>query len=59
MPEKILLEISLIWHSHEKFPSMWTSRGFEVDTCLIGNYGYKGLQGLTMRYTGLQVVTSG
>ena len=37
MPETIFLEISLIWHSQERFPSMWTPRDFEVETCLIGN----------------------
>ena len=37
MPEAIFLEISLIWHSQERFPSMWTPRDFEVETCLIGN----------------------
>ena len=38
MPEAIFFEISLIWHSQERFPSMWTPRDFEVDTCLFGNW---------------------
>ena len=37
MPEAIFLEISLIWHSQASYPSMWTPRDFEVETCYIGN----------------------
>ena len=37
MPVAIFLEISLIWHSQERFLSMWTPRDFKVETCLIGN----------------------
>ena len=37
MLEAISLEISLIWHSQERFQVMWTPRDFEVEMCLIWN----------------------